>query len=92
MSAAPPLGRSWCPALKPGAVLRWDEIRETDLLVMPERAVILNATGAAILGLCDGRRRVDAVIGECGRRFKDGFVADDVVEFLEAFRTRGWLV
>ena len=61
------------------------------MLVMPERVVTLNETGAAILGLCDGARSVDGVAAECAKQFPDGFAAVDVLEFLEAFRERGWV-
>jgi hypothetical protein len=42
--------------------------------------------------MCDGRRSVEGVIEECRRRFREGFVADDVLEFIAEFRVRGWLV
>ena len=92
MTESSAVEQGWYPTLRPGTLLRRDEIRETDLLVMPERAVVLNATGAAILELCDGRRAVAGVIEECRRRFSQGFSAEDVVDFLAVFRERGWLV
>jgi hypothetical protein len=52
MSDPSAIDPGWCPELKPGMIVRHDERRDTDLLMMPERAVILNTTAAAILALC----------------------------------------
>lgn len=78
--------------MRTGALLRRDEVRKVDMLLMPERAVALNDTGAAILALCNGERTVERVIEECRRGFENGFVAEHVVEFVAEFRDRGWLV
>ena len=44
------------PCLVAGARLRYDEVREEHLLLIPEGAVRLNATAAEVLELCDGER------------------------------------
>ena len=42
------------PRLVTGARLRYDEVREEHLLLIPEGAVRLNPTAAQVLELCDG--------------------------------------
>jgi pyrroloquinoline quinone biosynthesis protein D len=77
---------SWRPALSHSALLRHDPVRQADLLIVPERIVVLNAEAAAIVGLCDGRRTVADIVAE----LPEG-VEDDVVEFLDRVRAEGWL-
>ncbi|MEV4110717.1 pyrroloquinoline quinone biosynthesis peptide chaperone PqqD [Nonomuraea sp. NPDC049695] len=76
----------WRPALSRSAILRHDPVRGADLLIVPERIVVLNEEAAAIVGLCDGRRTVDEIVAE----FPEGVEAD-VVDFLDRVRTEGWL-
>jgi pyrroloquinoline quinone biosynthesis protein D len=81
----------WRPALAPSIVLRYDKTRETDLLVMPERVVVLNGGAAAIVGLCDGKRNVAEIVKELGEKFPDAPIGDDVPKFLERVREAGWV-
>jgi pyrroloquinoline quinone biosynthesis protein D len=46
------------PSLARSARLRFDRLRGSYLLLAPERGLRLNASAAAILMLCDGRRSV----------------------------------
>ena len=46
-----------------GARLRYDEVREEHLLLVPEGAVRLNPTAAEVLELCDGERSLDDIVG-----------------------------
>ena len=92
MSQPANIDPQWRPALRRGVVLRYDNRRHAHLLVMPERAVVLNTTAAAILSLSNCRRSIDAVVSACRARYVQGFVADDVVEFLTEVRGQGWLV
>ena len=79
------------PRLALGAVLRHDDVRGQDILLLPERMVKLNESGAAILGLCDGRRSVAEITEELERRFAAAGLQADVVEFLAAFAEHGWV-
>ncbi|MGI5421348.1 pyrroloquinoline quinone biosynthesis peptide chaperone PqqD [Actinomadura luteofluorescens] len=81
----------WRPALARSVVLRHDAVRGADLLLMPERAVRLSATGGRVLRLCDGRRTVADIIAALGESFPDAPLADDVPEFLDRVRAEGWL-
>jgi len=61
------------------------------VLVTRAGRVRLNATAAAILGLCDGTRtRADIVARVAGTG--DPALAADVKAFLEAARRSGWIV
>jgi pyrroloquinoline quinone biosynthesis protein D len=73
------------------ARLRYEEVRQTDLLLLPERVVKLNPTGAAILRLCDGRRTVREIVLELESRFKQAGLENDVLEFLSNVSLQGWV-
>jgi pyrroloquinoline quinone biosynthesis protein D len=44
--------------------LNWDPVREQHVLLAPEGVIVLNQTGATILGLCDGERTVAEIVEE----------------------------
>ncbi|HEX4514360.1 MAG TPA: pyrroloquinoline quinone biosynthesis peptide chaperone PqqD [Polyangiaceae bacterium] len=44
------------PKLASRARLRWDEREKAHMIVYPERGLVLNATAAEIVKLCDGTR------------------------------------
>ena len=43
-------------------MLRRDDVRGLDLILLPERVVKLTPTAAEVIRLCDGGRTVDAII------------------------------
>jgi pyrroloquinoline quinone biosynthesis protein D len=57
--------------------LEWDPVRERQMLLAPEGVLVLNQTGAAILGLCDGERTVVEIVEELRGQYNR--VADDEV-------------
>jgi Coenzyme PQQ synthesis protein D (PqqD) len=61
-------------------------------LVMTAGKVHLNGHALAILELCDGSRSRDRVVVDAMLRSPGGVRPDDVVEFLEAAQSRGWLI
>lgn len=79
------------PRLPLGAVLRRDEVRNADLLLLPERVVKLNGSSAAILRLCDGRRSVGEIVAALEDQFRASGLEGDVIEFLAEFREHGWV-
>ncbi|MGA6227867.1 pyrroloquinoline quinone biosynthesis peptide chaperone PqqD [Streptomyces umbrinus] len=81
----------WTPALSRSVMLRHDRVRGTDLLLMPERVVVLRGSAGAILRLCDGRREVAAIVAELTERFPCASVATEVPEFLGRMREEGWI-
>ena len=80
------------PRLVTGARLRYDEVREEHLLLIPEGAVRLNATAAEVLGLCDGERSLDDIVGALSARYEGTDVRDDVLELVDAMAQRGLVV
>jgi pyrroloquinoline quinone biosynthesis protein D len=83
------------PASKPCLVrkarLRYEEVRKLDLLLLPERVVKLNPTGAAILRLCDGTRTVQEMVQELETRFGKAGLENEVLEFLRRVSEQGWI-
>jgi pyrroloquinoline quinone biosynthesis protein D len=80
------------PRLVTGARLRYDEVREEHVLLVPEGVVRLNPTAAEVLELCDGERSIDEIVGELSARYGGADVSDDVRELVEAMAQRGLLV
>ena len=80
------------PRLVTGARLRYDEVREEHLLLVPEGAVRLNPSAAEVLELCDGARSLDDIVGVLADRYGDADVRDDVQELVDAMAQRGLLV
>jgi len=62
------------------------------LRVMTTAKVHLNGHALAILELCDGSRSRDRIVMDALMRSPGGNRADDVVQFLDAAQSRGWLV
>jgi pyrroloquinoline quinone biosynthesis protein D len=80
------------PRLATGARLRYDEVREEHLLLVPEGAVRLNPTAAEVLGLCDGDRSLEDIVGVLSERYDGSDVSDDVRALVDAMTQRGLLV
>lgn len=80
------------PRLATKAVLKHDDVRDVELLLLPERVVLLNKSGAAILGLCDGRRTVRQLVEQLERDFGATDLTGDVLAFLRDAGGRGWVV
>ena len=61
--------------------LEWDPAREQHVLLAPEGVLVLNQTGATILGLCDGERTVAEIVEELRKKY-DSVDGDEVQNFL----------
>jgi pyrroloquinoline quinone biosynthesis protein D len=61
--------------------LTFDRARAQHVLIGSEEAVVLNGTGADILGLCDGPRTVAQIGAELHRRY-DRVADGEVQRFL----------
>ena len=79
------------PSLIRKARLRYEEVRKIDLLLLPERVVKLNPTGAAILRLCDGSRTVQEISKELEVQYGRANLEDEVLSFLRKVAERGWI-
>ena len=80
------------PRLVTGARLRYDEVREEHLLLIPEGAVRLNPTAAEVLELCDGERSLDDIASALSERYDGADVHDDVRELVDALAEKGLVV
>lgn len=80
------------PRLVTGARLRYDEVREEHLLLVPEGAVRLNPTAAEVLSLCDGERSVDEIVVVLADRYEGADVGNDVRELVDGMAEKGLLV
>jgi pyrroloquinoline quinone biosynthesis protein D len=80
------------PRLVTGARLRYDEVREEHVLLVPEGVVRLNPTAAEVLELCDGERSLDDIVGALSTRYEGADVRDDVVGLVDAMTQRGLVV
>jgi pyrroloquinoline quinone biosynthesis protein D len=80
------------PRLVTGARLRYDDVREEHVLLVPEGVVRLNPTAAEVLELCDGERSLDDIVGALSARYDGADVRDDVHELVDAMTQRGLVV
>ncbi len=80
------------PRLATGARLRYDEVREEHLLLVPEGVVRLNATAAEVLELCDGKRSLEDIVGTLAARYDRADLGDDVSGLVDAMAQKGVVV
>jgi pyrroloquinoline quinone biosynthesis protein D len=80
------------PRLATGARLRYDEVREEHVLLVPEGAVRLNRTAAEVLELCDGERSLDEIVGTLSARYDGSDLRDDVEGLVDGMAQRGLVV
>jgi pyrroloquinoline quinone biosynthesis protein D len=80
------------PCLVTGARLRYDEVREEHLLLVPEGAVRLNPTAAEVLVLCDGERSMEEIVEVLAARYDGADLGEDVRGLVDAMAQRGLLV
>ena len=70
--------------------MEWDPVRKQQVLLAPEGLLVLNQTGAIILGLCDGERTVVEIVEELRGQYNS--VADDEVrDFLARLVAKRWV-
>jgi Coenzyme PQQ synthesis protein D (PqqD) len=79
--------------LAPGVELcRAADLSAAMLRVRAAAKVHLNDHALAILELCDGSRSRDRIVMDALLRSPEGMRPDDVVQFLDAAQSRGWLI
>jgi len=79
--------------LAPGIALRIDAaLSQALLLSLRTGNAHLNQHALAILELCDGSRSRDRLIVDAMLRSAGALKAADVVDFLDAAQSRGWIV
>jgi pyrroloquinoline quinone biosynthesis protein D len=75
------------PRLGPHLRLRLDRSRGKHVLLGPESVIVLNRTGADVVGLCDGSRTVAGIVHELRARYQRP-VDDEVRDFLARMAAR----
>jgi len=83
---------AWNPRLAPGVRLTHDRVRDTDLLLMPEQVIVLNASAAAIVARCMGNESLESMIAALREEYDGDSLASDVHRFLAMARREGWVV
>ncbi|MFJ9174086.1 pyrroloquinoline quinone biosynthesis peptide chaperone PqqD [Streptomyces sp. NPDC102360] len=84
-------GGTWHPSLPPGALLRHDRARGTDVLLLPERVVVLHGSARSVLDLCDGQRSVDDIAQLLVQRHPEQARIADISQFLRRLHAQGCL-
>lgn len=74
-----------------GVRLQWDAMRQKHLLLLPEGALILNATAAAVLELCDGITQ-EEIVGKLAESYQNENIGKDVARLLSRLRDRGLII
>jgi pyrroloquinoline quinone biosynthesis protein D len=85
--APPALPDTARPQLGPHLRLRFDRSRGKHVLLGPESVIVLNRTGADVVGLCDGSRTVAGIVEELRSRYERP-VDDEVRDFLARMAAR----
>ncbi|HEY2241474.1 MAG TPA: pyrroloquinoline quinone biosynthesis peptide chaperone PqqD [Streptosporangiaceae bacterium] len=78
------------PKLAPHVRLSFDQTRQRHVLQSPEAITVLNDTGAAVLGLCDGQRTLAEIVAELEPQY-NRVPADEVGQFLDRLAAAGRL-
>jgi pyrroloquinoline quinone biosynthesis protein D len=77
------------PRLAARTRLRHDAVRDAEILLYPEGVLVLNASAAAILKLCDGIRNVEELAALLSAQFDGADVTQDVLTLLDRLAARG---
>ena len=81
------------PRLSPKTKLRLDPKTGKYILLYPEKGLLLNATGAAILKRCTGDQTISAIIDGLAQDFVQDAapLQEEVLRFLQSLVERGLL-
>ena len=80
------------PALAIGTRLQFDDVRNQQMLVVPEGVVNLNESALEVLQLCDGDRTVAEIIATLRDRYGGADLGDDVCELIGGIAEKGLIV
>lgn len=81
------------PFLPRGVRIHRDEVRGTEVLLAPEKAILLDVIGVAILSRVNGKNTVKAIIGDLCVEYDAPHeqIRADVMNFLGSLRSRMFL-
>jgi len=90
---AEPLGLDFKPKLAPKTKLRLDQKTGKYILLYPEKGLLLNPTGAAILKRCDGERTLAQIVSGLAEEFSADAerLRGQVLTFVQGLLDRGLL-
>ncbi len=77
--------------IAPGYRFQWEEAQQVYVLLYPEGMITLNDTASEILKRCDGSRTASSIIADLEQQFPGAELKNDVLEFLEDARDKGWI-
>ncbi|HVN18782.1 MAG TPA: pyrroloquinoline quinone biosynthesis peptide chaperone PqqD [Dongiaceae bacterium] len=83
------IGENAKPALAAGC--RWGGSKEQPVLLFPEGAIKVQATGLAILQLCDGQRSFSEIVSELQERYPEApakRIREESANFLEQLNAK----
>jgi pyrroloquinoline quinone biosynthesis protein D len=88
-----PLSLEVKPKLAPKTKLRLDPKTGKYILLYPEKGLLLNPTGAAILRLCDGEQSLSSIIAVLALEFgsEPPVLQPEVLAFVQGLLDRGLL-
>ena len=88
-----PLSMELKPKLAPKTKLRLDPKTGKYILLYPEKGLLLNPTGAAILKLCNGEQSLQAIVATLTVEFQSDSakVSAEVLSFVQGLLDRGLL-
>ena len=79
------------PRLGHGFRLQWEAAQDCHVLLYPEGMVKLNRSAGEILSRCDGRRDLQALVGELETAFNAQGLRADVEAFLTIAGQNRWV-
>ncbi|MEM8837051.1 MAG: pyrroloquinoline quinone biosynthesis peptide chaperone PqqD [Pseudomonadota bacterium] len=87
------LTRQSVPSLPRGVRLKHDDVRDRTILVAPERTLVLDGPGIAIMELVDGENSIEVIAERLAEKFDAPLktIGNDVVAFLRDLINRGYL-
>ena len=80
------------PALAIGTRLQFDDVRNQQMLLVPEGVVNLNESALEVLQLCDGDRTVGEIIELLQDRYGGADLGGDVRELIGGIAEKGLIV
>ncbi|WNG15299.1 pyrroloquinoline quinone biosynthesis peptide chaperone PqqD [Cystobacter fuscus] len=84
--------RNQTPRWRHGYRFQYEPAQKAHVLLYPEGMIKLNESAAAIGGLIDGARSVQAIINELDQRYPGvPELGEDVEQFMEVARAQHWI-
>ena len=79
------------PRVATGLRLQWEPAQQCHGLLYPEGMVKLGQSAGEILKRVDGVRALSGIVADLERAFPGADLRQDVIDFLEHARDKGWI-